>query len=105
MSSAVAVPLQAGRLDRTLVVDKPSVLRASAETGVCGLFKGNDLLAVDGLDTGCELVRVVSPGTYRVLVRPFAQKPVGGALRWLAEPVTALSEGVAKACSLTNDRV
>jgi hypothetical protein len=95
LSSAVAVPLQAGRLDRTLIVDKPSVLRASAETGVCGLFKGNDLLAVDGLDTGCELVRVVSPGTYRVLVRPFAQKPVGGALRWLAEPVTALSEGVA----------
>ncbi|MDX2011154.1 MAG: hypothetical protein SFW67_13225 [Myxococcaceae bacterium] len=95
LSPAVAVPLQAGRLDRTVVVDSSSVLRVSADSGVCGLFKGNDLLAVDGLDTGCELVRVVTPGTYRVLVRPFAQKPVAGALRWLAEPVTTLTEGVA----------
>lgn len=95
LSPAVAVPLQAGRIDRTVIVDQRSVLRVSAESGVCGLFKGNDLLAVDGLDTGCEVVRVVTPGTYRVLVRPFAQKPAGGALRWLAEPVTTLAEGVA----------
>lgn len=94
LTSSVAVPLQAGRIDRTLVVDKEAVVRVTAESGVCGLFKGNDLLSVDGLDTGCELVRVLSPGTYRLLVRPFAGRVQPGSLRWTAEPVTQLSEGV-----------
>ncbi len=94
LSPAVAVPLQAGRVDRTMLVDASSVVRVAAEAGVCGLFKGNDLLAVDGSDTGCELVRVLTPGTYRLLVRPFAQRASPGSLRWLAEPVVSLTEGV-----------
>ncbi len=96
LQPAVAVPLLQGRIDRTLVVSQGSVVRVAAESGVCGLFRGNDLLAVDGTDTGCELVRVLTPGTYRLLVRPFANRPQPGSLRWLAEPVTALSEGVAQ---------
>lgn len=92
--SAVAVPLQAGRIDRTLVVDHEAVVRVSADSGVCGLFRNGELLVVDGFDTGCELVRVLSPGTYRVLVRPFAGRVVPGTLRWTAEPVTQLAEGV-----------
>lgn len=91
---AVAVPLQAGRMDRTLVLDRDAVVRVSSEAGVCGLFRGSDLLAVDGLDAGCELVRVLSPGTYRLLTRPFAGEPAPGLLRWTAEPVVALGEGV-----------
>lgn len=94
LGPAVAVPLPGGRIDRTLVVDKEAVVRVAAEQGVCGLFRGNDLLAVDGLDTGCELVRVLSPGSYRLLVRPFAGRPLPGAVRWTAEPVTQLAEGV-----------
>lgn len=94
LSAAVAVPLQAGRIDRTLIVDKEAVVRVASESGVCGLFKGNDLLSVDGQDTGCELVRVLSPGTYRLLVRPFAGRVQPGTLRWTAEPVTQLNEGV-----------
>jgi len=95
LAPAVAVPLQQGRVDRTLVVSQRSVLRVASEAGVCGLFRGNDLLAVDGADTGCELVRVVEPGAYRLLVRPFAGRAPGAAsLRWLAEPVTALAEGI-----------
>lgn len=95
LQPAVAIPLQQGRVDRTIVVSQSSVVRVASETGVCGLFRGNDLLAVDGNDTGCELVRVLNPGTYRLLVRPFANRALaGGSLRWLAEPVTTLTEGV-----------
>ncbi|MDP2271673.1 MAG: hypothetical protein Q8K32_13125 [Archangium sp.] len=94
LTSSVAVPLQSGRIDRTLVLDKEAVVRVAAESGVCGLFRGNDLLSVDGLDTGCELVRVLSPGTYRLLVRPFAGRVQPGSLRWTADPVTQLAEGV-----------
>jgi hypothetical protein len=94
LTAAIAVPLTSGRIDRTLVVEKESVVRVSSEGGVCGLFRGTDLLAVDGLDTGCELVRVLSPGTYRLLARPFAGRVVPGTLRWTSEPVAQLAEGV-----------
>lgn len=94
LQADVAVPVAGGRIDRTLVIDREAVVRVSAEAGVCGLFRGNDLLAVDGLDAGCELVRVLSPGSYRVLVRPFAGRPLPGTLRWSADPVTQLAEGV-----------
>ena len=93
LSPSVAVPLQGGRLDRTLVLGAESVVRVSADKGVCGLFRGSDLLAVDGLDTGCELTRVLAAGTYRVLVRPFAGAAQSGTLTWTAEPVTQLKEG------------
>ncbi|MGV3621360.1 MAG: hypothetical protein ACO1OB_11120 [Archangium sp.] len=94
LASSTAVPLQSGRIDRTLVLDKEAVVRVASESGVCGLFRGNELLSVDGLDAGCELVRVLSPGTYRLLVRPFAGHVQPGSLRWSADPVTQLSEGV-----------
>ncbi len=94
LTSSVAIPLTSGRTDRTLVLDKEAVVRVTAESGVCGLFRGNDLLSVDGLDTGCELVRVLSPGTYRLLVRPFAGRVQPGSMRWTADPVTQLAEGV-----------
>jgi hypothetical protein len=94
LPASTAVPLTQGRIDRTLVVEKDSVVRMSADSGVCGLFKGNDLLAVDGLDSGCEIVRLLSPGTYRALVRPFGSYVVPGALKWSAEPIVALKDGV-----------
>lgn len=94
LQASLAVPIAAARMDRTLVVAKDSVVRVTAESGVCALFQGNDLLAVDGLDAGCELVRLLSPGTYRIVVRPFAGQSGPGLLRWTSEPVVALAEGV-----------
>ena len=91
---AVAVTIEATRMDRTLVVEKDAVVRVIAESGVCALFKGNDLLAIDGLDAGCELVRLLSPGSYRIVVRPFAGVTGPGSLRWTAEPAAVLTEGV-----------
>jgi hypothetical protein len=96
LSPSVSVPLVSGGLDRTLVVAQESVVRVAADHGVCGLFRGNDLLQVDGLDTGCELARVLAPGRYRVLVRPFAREVPAGTLTWTAEPVTQLGEGFGK---------
>lgn len=96
LSPSTAVPLQSGRIDRTLVLDKEAVVRVTSESGVCGLFRGNELLGVDGLDAGCELVRVLPKGTYRLLVRAFASRAQPGSMRWTAEPVTELGEGVGK---------
>jgi hypothetical protein len=96
LAAAVAVPLDAGRIDRTLIIDKEAVVRVSAESGVCGLLRGDELLSVDGFDTGCELARVLSPGRYRVLVRPFASRPQPGTMRWTAESVAQLGEGIGK---------
>jgi hypothetical protein len=94
LSAGVSVALQQGRVDRSLVLATSAVVRISAESGVCGLYRGAELLTVDGLDNGCELVRVLAPGTYRLLVRPFAGHPSTGQLKWTTEPVVALNEGV-----------
>lgn len=94
VAASTAIALAQGSADRTLVIERDSVVRVSAGSGVCGLFKGRDLLAVDGLDAGCEIVRVLTPGTYRALVRPFAASPSPSTFRWTAEPLVALKEGV-----------
>ncbi len=99
LPSAVAVPLAgagaaAGGVDRTLVLAKDAVVRVVADSGVCGLLRGSELLATDGFDSGCELVRLLPAGTYRFLVRPFAGQPLPGTLRWTAEPVSSLGEGI-----------
>jgi hypothetical protein len=70
------------------------VVRVTSDSGVCGLVQGSELLSVDGFDAGCELVRLLPAGTYRLLVRPFAGQPLPGTLRWIAEPVATLGEGI-----------
>jgi hypothetical protein len=94
LAPAVAVPVPTSRTDFTLVVKGASVLRVRAETGVCGLFQDQRLLTVDGLATGCELIRVLDAGSYRLVVRPFAGRPLPGTLHWSADPVSTLAEGV-----------
>lgn len=99
LPAAVAVPLAgpagaAGGIDRTLVLTKDAVVRVAADSGVCGLLRGGELLAVDGFDAGCELLRLLPAGSYRVVVRPFATQPLPGTLRWTAEPVSMLGDGV-----------
>lgn len=100
LAAAVAIPLSGpgvaagGWLDRTLVLAKDAVVRVNADSGVCGLARGGELLAVDGFDAGCELLRLLPAGTYRVVVRPFAGLPLPGTLRWTAEPVATLGDGI-----------
>lgn len=94
LAPAVAVFLPAGPMDRTLVVEQEAAVRVASESGVCALFRGSDLVSVDGFEAGCELVRVLSPGPYRLLVRPFGKRAQQGTLRWTAEPVVQLGEGV-----------
>lgn len=95
LPAAVAIATSGGaRIDRTLVLAKDTVVRVHADAGVCGLVRGSELLAVDGLATSCELLRLLPAGTYRILWRPFADRPLPGTLRWTAEPVSTLGEGI-----------
>ncbi len=94
LAPSVSVPLQNGRADRALMLDKESVVRIKADSGVCALYKGNELVAVDGLESGCEVVRLLAPGAWRVVVRPFAGRALPGSLTWTAEAMSVLGEGV-----------
>ncbi|MBL8949960.1 MAG: hypothetical protein JNK82_04230 [Myxococcaceae bacterium] len=94
VAASTEVSLASGRTDRTLVVERDAVVHLSAEAGVCGLFKGAELLAVDGFGRGCELVRVLPPGTYRAVVRPFDGVVASATFRWSSEPVLTLADGV-----------
>lgn len=94
LGASTSVALAQGLADRTLVIDRDSVVRVSSAAGVCALYRGSDLLAVDGLEAGCEIVRVLSRGTYRAVVRPFAGQVQAGTFRWTSEPLVALREGV-----------
>lgn len=91
---AVSVLENGGRFERTLTLDKETVVHIAADAGVCGLLRGSELLAVDGLSSGCQLFRLLPAGTYRLVARPFAGQLVPGTLRWSAEPVTTLGDGV-----------
>ncbi|MBI3181214.1 MAG: hypothetical protein HYZ28_03625 [Myxococcales bacterium] len=94
LGQAVAIPASGALVDRVFELPQDAVVRIRSDSGVCGLFRGNDLLAADGLDAGCELTRLVSAGTYRFLVRPFDKVPLTGTLSWTAEPVSVLADGV-----------
>lgn len=94
LAMATAVVLPSARLDRTLTVAQESVLRVKSDGGVCGLFRAGAVLAVDGEGRGCSLWRVVAPGSYQLVVRPFGGAPAGGELGWSAEPVATLADGV-----------
>ncbi|MHB8872288.1 MAG: hypothetical protein ACYC8T_01245 [Myxococcaceae bacterium] len=94
LSPAVAIPAAGARVDRSFTLDRAAMVRLKSETGVCGLFRGNDLLATDGLDAGCEIDRLLTAGTYRWVVRPFGAVPLLGTLSWTLEPVANLTDGV-----------
>jgi hypothetical protein len=94
LAPAVAVPAAGARVDKSFVLDQPAMVRLASESGVCGLFRGNDLLATDGLDAGCNIDRLLAAGTYRWVVRSFAQVPMLGTMHWTLEPVATLADGV-----------
>lgn len=94
LEAARLVPLAGARQERTFTVEKDAVVRLRADSGVCGLLRGGELLAVDGLGQGCDVARLLSPGVYRAVVRPFGGQPFKGGLSWTAEPVVALDDGV-----------
>ena len=47
-----------------------------------------------GMGAGCDVYRLLDPGSYRFMVRSFAGVSLSGSLGWTAEPVKALKEGI-----------
>jgi len=92
--SSTSAPLGAPRFERTLPVSRSAAVRVRAESGVCGVFRGKELLASSGPGSGCDLTRVLPAGSYRLVVRPFAGGALTGAVSWSEEAVVPLAEGV-----------
>lgn len=83
-----------GLTDRTISVDKRSVVRVKSDSGVCALFSGRRTLAVDGLGGPCELSYVADPGPLRVMVRPFGDLPNFGDVYVVKDEIIHIGEGV-----------
>jgi hypothetical protein len=94
LSPSSSVALSGSKLDRTLVVDKPTAVQLKSSSGVCGLFKEATLLATDGLGRGCELNVFLPAGTYRAVVRSFADELLSGTLSRVDTQSAPLTEGV-----------
>ncbi|MGC4120981.1 MAG: hypothetical protein QM765_41675 [Myxococcales bacterium] len=105
-----AVPMVGGQgwTQWSLTVDKPTVVHVRGDSGVCGLVgkpivwddpknpkrvTSDGVVAAEGLGAGCELHRLLSPGAWRIVARPFAGQPLTGSLSWTQSEVETLSEG------------
>ena len=91
---ARAEKLQGKVFHRSLALEESALVRMQADSGVCGLAGTGGLLAVEGRGEGCDIQRVLGPGSYHFLVRPFARRPLKGVAVWTAESVEELHEGV-----------
>lgn len=80
--------------DANLVLEKSAVVRLHSDSGVCALAGARGLLLVTGMGAGCDVYRLLDPGSYRFMVRAFDGGLLSGSLGWTAEPVEALKEGV-----------
>jgi hypothetical protein len=95
LPAAKALRLSGETVERTLTVPADAVVHLRADTGVCGLSQDTTVL-VAGLERGCTLDRLLKAGTYRLMVRGFADQPLSGTATWTHEPVKELTEGVSK---------
>jgi hypothetical protein len=95
LPAARALRLSGETVERTLTVPAEAVVHLRADSGVCGLSRDTTVLLVAGLERGCSFDRLLQAGTYRLMVRGFADQPLSGTLAWTHEPVKQLTEGVA----------
>lgn len=95
LPAAKALRLSGEVVERTLTVPANAVVHLRGDSGVCGLARDTTVLAVAGLERGCTLDRLLEAGTYRLVVRAFADQPLSGNITWTHEPVKELTEGVA----------
>jgi hypothetical protein len=89
-----SLALDGGFKDANLVLDKSAVVRLRSDSGVCALASARGLDLVEGIGAGCDVYRLLDPGSYRFMVRSFAERTLTGSLDWTAEPVETLKEGV-----------
>jgi hypothetical protein len=97
LPAAKALRLSGEVVERTLTVPADAVVHLRGDSGVCGLARDTTVLVVAGLERGCSVDRLLTAGTYRLVVRGFASQPLSGSVTWTHEPVKELTEGVAQA--------
>ncbi|WP_224360294.1 hypothetical protein [Hyalangium versicolor] len=95
LPAAKALKLSGARVERSLTLVSDAVVHLRADAGVCGLAQGSSVLQVQGSEKGCAFDSVLKAGTYRLVVRGFADRPLSGTVTWTQEPVRELQEGVA----------
>jgi hypothetical protein len=89
-----AAALTGNVVQRRVELKQPSALRVQATAGVCAIASGKRILESQGLGGGCDIVRVMPPGSHLVLVRGFGAASLQGNLSVTAEPLLSLDEGV-----------
>jgi hypothetical protein len=95
LPAAKALKLSNSRVERSLTLTSEAVVHVRSDSGVCGIVQGSTVTRVQGSDKGCALDEVLKAGSYRLVVRGFADRALSGNLLWTQEPVKELKEGVA----------
>ncbi|MBW2701555.1 MAG: hypothetical protein JRF33_12130 [Deltaproteobacteria bacterium] len=93
LTQAQAKGITGDGADYVIQVAAESLVSIKADQGLCSLWSAEALLAVDG-GAGCDLRRMLAPGTYRIMLRSFADRPLSGEMLWTAQSLRRLSEGV-----------
>ncbi len=94
LPAAEALPLSGTSLARQMRLSATAAVTLHSDSGVCALASGSRLLAVAGRGSGCDILRVLEPGDYKLLVRSYAGQTLGGTLFWTAAALESLHEGV-----------
>jgi hypothetical protein len=94
LDSGNSVTLTGSLVQRSFQLDRDALFRLHSDSGTCALFTRDGLIAVEGLDGGCDLNRVLPAGTHRLIVRAFDGIPLSGAFAWTSVPVENLADGV-----------
>jgi hypothetical protein len=100
-----AAHLSGGHIEHTLTLAREAAVHVHAESGVCAIQSDHGLLEVSGPANGCEVSRPLPPGRYRILIRPFAARPLNGTLSWIADSIDTLKEGVGTERWIAPDQV
>ncbi|HEX8704031.1 MAG TPA: hypothetical protein VF815_34685 [Myxococcaceae bacterium] len=95
MPPSKAVRLSGSRIERTLTVAAEALVHVRADSAVCGIVREGAVVRVHGSDKGCAIDELLKPGSYRLVVRGFADRGLSGSVTWTQEPVKELTEGVA----------
>jgi hypothetical protein len=94
LSSASAQSLSGNRVDRTILLSAPTAVRLQSSSGTCGLFDSKKLIYLEGLENGCDFTVALKAGSYRFLVRGFADANLSGRILRTDTPSISLQEGV-----------
>jgi hypothetical protein len=95
LPAARALKLSGAHVERSFTLPAEAVVHVRSDSGVCGLVQGSIATKVQGGDKGCTFDEVLKAGSYRLVIRGFADRVLSGSATWTQEPIRELKEGVA----------